>query len=579
MPAPRIDVDTFLAIDLGSIHTRVSLFDVVNGEYRYIATGSAPSTIDAPYNDVEESVHRAILHLQEVSGRLIINNESQIVVPTNANGVGADRMVMSFSGGPEIRVVVAGLLQDVSLGSALRLAQTAPVKIVDTIGIHDKRKPDALLDSIIKNKTDLIILSGGTDNGATRSVLKLVEIILLVCKVLPQSSRPKLIYLGNAFLAGKIKEILKKWTNTATAPNVRPSLDVENITPNLDVLGNVLTFLRSQAIGGFENLARGCSTQPAPTSHATGKMVQFLSQINDPAKNVLAVDMGGNSTTLALANKGNLSLHVMANGMGKNIQRLAEPAFLEQMHQVTPFPFVSAMARDYLWQKSLYPDSVPMTEETYAVEQAAIRVILKMAAREALAVTRQEFLVAEPVLASGAPVCKMPYPGSSLLALLDGLQPAGVSTFILDSNNILASLGVIARVNAILPVQVLESNAFLNLGTIIAPVSRCHAGTHILTVTVEEETGQQTQTDILQGSLIILPVKMGQAVKVTLEAFNGALIDPLFDRRTLNFKILGGFCGIVVDARGRPLVLPKDPERRAGLYGHWFQALGITKGR
>ncbi|MEJ2013259.1 MAG: hypothetical protein P8X64_13670 [Anaerolineales bacterium] len=34
-----LDADTLLAIDVGTVNTRASLFDVVDGRYRLIATG------------------------------------------------------------------------------------------------------------------------------------------------------------------------------------------------------------------------------------------------------------------------------------------------------------------------------------------------------------------------------------------------------------------------------------------------------------------------------------------------------------------------------------------------------------
>ncbi|MBK8794150.1 MAG: glutamate mutase L, partial [Holophaga sp.] len=56
-PTPTSTVATaesLLAIDIGTINTRVALFDVVEGAYRFIAAGSAPTTVYAPYRNVTE---------------------------------------------------------------------------------------------------------------------------------------------------------------------------------------------------------------------------------------------------------------------------------------------------------------------------------------------------------------------------------------------------------------------------------------------------------------------------------------------------------------------------------------------
>jgi hypothetical protein len=40
--------ETILAADFGTATTRVSLFDVVEGAFRYVASGEAPSTLMPP---------------------------------------------------------------------------------------------------------------------------------------------------------------------------------------------------------------------------------------------------------------------------------------------------------------------------------------------------------------------------------------------------------------------------------------------------------------------------------------------------------------------------------------------------
>ena len=57
---------------------------------------------------------------------------------------------------------------------------------------------DAQLDAILQSRPDIIIVAGGTEKGATRSVNKLVDLIVMACKVLPKESRPKVLYCGNS---------------------------------------------------------------------------------------------------------------------------------------------------------------------------------------------------------------------------------------------------------------------------------------------------------------------------------------------------------------------------------------------
>jgi hypothetical protein len=50
------------------------------------------------------------------------------------------------------------------------------------------------------------------------------------------------------------------------------------------------------------------------------------------------------------------------------------------------------------------------------------------------------------------------------------------------------------------------------------------------------------------------------------------VIDPV--RKASGFKVFGGLCGVVIDARGRPLSLPADHDLRRQTLQHWASILG-----
>jgi hypothetical protein len=182
----------------------------------------------------------------------------------------------------------------------------------------------------------------------------------------------------------------------------------------------------------------------------------------------------------------------------------------------------------------------------------------------------------EPLIVTGAVLTQASRPATNLLMLLDGLQPVGITTIILDQNGLVSSLGAAARINSILPIQVLESGAFINLGTIVAPLSRARYGTKILRVHVEYEDGGNTRMEIKQGMLVSIPLQPGHNARLHLEVFNGAEIGLSGKQRTAVFKIVGSECGIVIDGRGRPLNLPQDKAKRKELLLNWVGSLGVS---
>ena len=72
---------------------------------------------------------------------------ADLITPSQPNGSGVDALVVTISAGPTIRTVLVGLLKDVSLESARRLTESTYARIVETIGLNDRRKPEQQIDS------------------------------------------------------------------------------------------------------------------------------------------------------------------------------------------------------------------------------------------------------------------------------------------------------------------------------------------------------------------------------------------------------------------------------------------------
>ena len=119
--------------------------------------------------------------------------------------------------------------------------------------------------------------------------------------------------------------------------------------------------------------------------------------------------------------------------------------------------------------------------------------------------------VFEPILAGGGAVGDAPTPGQSLLLLLDAIQPVGITSIILDQNNLLPLLGAAAEFNQLLPVQVLESGAFLSLGTIVSVISSASHGLPVLRARLTYEDGTEARVEVRLGGLEILPLATGRS--------------------------------------------------------------------
>ena len=179
----------------------------------------------------------------------------------------------------------------------------------------------------------------------------------------------------------------------------------------------------------------------------------------------------------------------------------------------------------------------------------------------------------EPILAGGGALSDAPTPGQSLLLLLDALQPVGITSIILDQNNLLPLLGAASESNHLLPVQVLESGAFMSLGTIVSVISPATYGTPVIKARLTYEDGSDARAEVKFGGLEILPLGMGQTARLTLQPLHRSDIGNGVGRNA-TIQVAGGVMGVVIDARGRPLSLPEDPVRRRELFKKWLWSVG-----
>jgi hypothetical protein len=583
MATSLIEVESLLAIDVGSVNTRAFLFDVADGSYRFLAAGTARTTNGGPLNDIAEGIRLALERLQEITGRTFLGGDRYLIVPSQPDGSGVDSIVTTISSGPALKTVIVGLLADVSVESAQRLVAGTYTQITEVIGLNDRRRMETQIDAIIRLQPDIVVVAGGIEGGASRSVTRMLEMVSLACRLISVEKRPQVVYAGNSALANKAKKILESLVTVRVTTNIRPSFDVEDLNPASETLVDIVKQVRLRQMGNFRKLSLTLEEHVSLSASAFGRMIRFLSQSYEGGKGVLGVDLGANTTTVAAGFGGKLALSVCPNlGIGEGLAGILPNLQINDLTNWLPVQISEDYVRSYLYNKPLYPATVPATLDDLAIEQAMARVILRMALKQ----SAQRYPVIpfsppggltsqfEPILASGSVLSHSPTPGQAMLLLLDALQPVGVTTLVLDLNNITSSLGAAAAISSLLPVQVLESTAFLNLGSVISPISYARYGTPILNVSMKNPEGEEQHVEVKQGMLTVLPLPNGQKARLRLDPLPQKNMGNNWPGQSLNLNVTGGVLGCVIDARGRPLALPADASRRRDMIKKWLWVLG-----
>lgn len=581
------DVSSLLVADCGSTRTSVALIERVNGRHRLVARGEAISTHRPPWLNATVGVREAIRQVETLVGRRLLSQASALIRPRSPSGDGVDVFVAASSAGAPLRVVLAGLTGELTLASAQRAVAGTYALLTGTLAMSEGpagRDPNARMHALRQAHPDVIFIAGGTDGGATRPVMDLAQLVALYNRVLEPEERPLTFYAGNAHLAGDVAALFAAAGELRVVPNVRPNLDIEDLGPAQTELEALYRDRCLARVPGIDTLSQWAGRPVLPTARSFGQVIRYIGDRYQ--LKVLGVDLGSASTLLA-ARAGDLfSLTTCADlGIGLNVRTALMRIPVEHILRWLPFEMEPGYARDVLLNKSLHPASVPQTWEDLLLEYALAREVMRQVVAQArpgwlrggyhlLAHTPQWDLV----IGAGRTLTQTPHPGYAALLLLDALEPVGVSQIALDTGGVTAALGAVARAHPLAAVDVVEYDAFLTLGTIVAPLGTARPGEVALRVKVYYPDGRMVQEEVTYGSIEV--ISLGPGERATLELrptrrFDVGVGEP---GRVATAEAEGGILGIVVDARGRPLGLPADDDARRKLVQEWLSSMRLGQG-
>src|SRR5579862_8450480 len=101
---------TILATDCGSTTTKAILIEKQGDEYRLVVRGEAPTTVEAPFDDVTVGVTNAVREIEELTGREFLGG-GKVQAPPDAAGTGADLYLSTSSAGGGLQMTVAGVVK------------------------------------------------------------------------------------------------------------------------------------------------------------------------------------------------------------------------------------------------------------------------------------------------------------------------------------------------------------------------------------------------------------------------------------------------------------------------------------
>jgi hypothetical protein len=142
----------------------------------------------------------------------------------------------------------------------------------------------------------------------------------------------------------------------------------------------------------------------------------------------------------------------------------------------------------------------------------------------------------------------------------------------------LPALGALAPVHPPAAAYLFDRDCLVLLGTCVVPLGAPPSGTPVaVQVTVEYAEAGTINIEVPYGSIEVIPLRPEQRASLRVKPSAGFRIGTDEPGKPVQTKpgeeIKGGLIGLIIDARGRPLVLPSAPQERISRLLAWGQAL------
>ena len=580
--ADSYTIESILAADCGAATTRVLLLDVVDDQHRFVAQGEAPTTVAPPHNDIVVGVIQAIRQLESLTGRRLLDDEDKLIRPERSDGSGVDAFVATVSAGAPLRIILAGMIPELSVASALRAVSQASARVEGTMFLGEDADPTEQIDLIRRIRPDVVVMVGGTEGSAASALGALTDVVTLASKLLERERRPELVFAGNVSARSSLAEKVSGLINFHPVDNIRPSLEVEQPGPLVEELETLHADRKMARLPGFGRLSAWSPVSVTTGGKAFGQIVRFMAE--QYGLNVLGVNLGSNQTLLAsVVDKDFTLASGIGWGVGKGAAQVLHDATPDKVSRWTLHEDATETdVIDAALTKSLHPRSPATTPLELETEQAVAREAIRLTKDRAMPLWANESYRPYPdlpplwdlILVAGGYLTHQPHFGQCALIVLDALQPIGICTLVADALGLTEVLGAVGAVQPIAAAQVLEHDGLVTLGSLVCPVGTAREGEAVLRAKLTYANKQVLNLDVTYGSIEVIPLPAGQ--KATLELRPSRQFDIGWGRkgRGAVAEVDGGALGIIIDARGRPLQVPSGTEERHRLLQKWRWDIG-----
>ena len=528
-----VGAELALVVDVGSAWVKAGVIGRTRGRWRIVAHASQPTAWGAA------ELRRRLIEQLEASGDPRLTGHHEDLMST------ANR-IECHTARQIGRLAVVAVSRELSGGAARRAAEGAGWEIAEVVTLDDGRSLTDRLALLQATEVDAWLLAGGFDDARSPRAL---EAAGLVAAARPAEGGP-VVWAGSGALSETVEELFEPGAVTVVA-NPRPAAHREQ---GGELREHLQALLR-------ETVAQEDQAHLAPTT--LPRSVSAIAAAG--GLRVLAVDIGARGAIRALAepdgsvasrlhSRGGLAGIALVPGAAGRIARLAGDAGDD------------AAVADLIQTMRARPASLPQTDEDVAGLHAAARVLLATMFDDDPAGS------VDLLIGAGRTIAGAPRPAQAARMLLDGVRPLGVTQLAVDAASILGPLGSLPDGELSEGLELLGDDALTPLGT--AVVIRGGTPGHVALRVTVHRSGWPTPSpvEVRVGQVHVLPLARGQEAELSIELGAGVSLGASRRSPRITGTATGGSVGLILDARGIPIALPRRADDRRAVLGGWRDA-------
>ncbi len=533
MSGLRPRAEMALLLDIGSAWAKAGVIGQAGGRWRLVAHVAQPTAWGSA------ALRDALVdQLTRVADPRLVGHVDALLADA--------RRIECHTARPP-RLAIIAVSRELSGGTARRAAEAAGWQVAEFVTLDDGRDLADRLATLQAAEVDTWLLAGGFEG--TRSPRALEAAALVAAARRPGNGR--VVWAGSAELGPEVADLFEP-DATAFVANPRPDARREDPGPLRD---HLVALLRDVVTG----------TDETHLASATfGRAVGALSSIT--GLRILGVDLGAASAVRVLAEPdgsvagrvragGGLAGTILVPGAAARVSRLAGDAGDD------------ATVADLLQTIRARPATLPQTAEELSAMQTAARVQLAAMMDEGLDAPLDLVVGAGRVLAAA------PRPSQAARMLLDGVRPMGVTQLAVDAGAVLGPLGSLPDDQVREGVSLLGEDVLLPLGTSVV----CRGGEPgrpAMRVTMHRAGWPSVgPIEVRVGQIQVMPLPRGQQAEITVEPLHGVSLGTARRSPRISATVSGGAVGLILDARGVPIGLPRRGDDRREVLAGWREVL------